>query len=383
MNNYFSKYLVSFLLLILSQQITAAAYTLYNKQESVVGEITSTYSTEEDTLLDIARLNGLGYQDIKLVNPGVDTWIPGEGVEIQLPSQFILPAGNRKGLVLNIPEMRLYYFYKNEQGEQEVETFPLGVGREGWSTPYIKTKIIEKKENPNWYPPKSILKEHEEAGDPLPEIVESGPDNPLGAFAMRLGRPEYLIHGTNKPFGIGMRVSHGCIRLYPEDIEYLFSQVKVGTKVEIVNQPFKVGQKNGVLYLEAHPYLEEDVKIYHNNLTPIINLIISATEENEYDIDWDRVRYVTRNPTGVPLAIGMHKVEKQNTQLATMAMEKGLSGVEKAIQTVHEPSVPNVVTEATTIDIAVTDIAAGDITARAIQSQENKLRLQLDMKLSP
>ena len=364
--------ILSFVLLFaFSIHSHAKVYSLYENGESVVGDISTTFTTEEDTLLDVARRNGLGYQDIKLFNPSIDTWLPGEGQEVRLPSKFILPATKREGLILNIPEMRLYHYFRDEDEQAVVETYPLGVGREGWSTPYMKTKIIEKKENPNWYPPASILKEHEEAGDPLPDVVEAGPDNPLGAFAMRLGRPEYLIHGTNKPFGIGMRVSHGCIRLYPEDIEKLFQQVKVGTRVEIVNQPFKVGKRDGVLYLEAHPYLEEDAELYHNNLTPVIELIVNETQDENFEIDWNKVRYAARNPSGMPTAIGIRKLTPEPAA-ETMVAENE--------QTVETPAVVE--------SVAVKEVVKQpepanlrDITSRAIKHQENKLQLRLDMMI--
>ena len=347
---------------------TARVYTLA-PDASMIGNIETTYSREEDTLLDIARVNGLGYQDIKLMNPTLDTWIPGEGVEVTLPSTFILPNTPKKGLVLNIPEMRLYFYSRNEHGEQQVQTFPLGVGREGWSTPYMKTRIIEKKANPEWRPPKSILEEHALAGDPLPDVVPAGPDNPLGAFAMRLGRPEYLIHGTNKPFGIGMRVSHGCIRLYPEDIEHLFQQVKVGTPVEIVNQPYKIGHRNNQLFLEVHPYLEEDAETYENNLTPVVDLIIASTEQADYHIDWDQVRKVVRNPTGLPVRIGKRIGDKPAVQVAQQV-------------TAEVPVAVSAPTKATKIAKKRNPISTPPMTRRAMEMQENKLRLQLDLQLN-
>ena len=368
------KYLFVCLLFMMCHKTicNAAIYSLYNNKESVVGELSTTYSSEDDTLLDVARRNGLGYQDIKLFNPSIDTWLPGEGKEIQLPSKFILPNTKREGLVLNIPEMRLYFYTRDENDQPVVETYPLGVGREGWSTPYMETKIIEKKENPKWYPPKSILKEHEEAGDPLPDVVEAGPDNPLGAFAMRLGRPEYLIHGTNKPFGIGMRVSHGCIRLYPEDIEELFQKVSLGTRVEIVNQPFKVGERDGILYLEAHPYLEEDGEIYHNNLTPIIELIVSETNEGQFDIDWDKVRKAAREPIGIPTPIGF-RVINTNQEPDSVIVEK------TTIQPGKEKIASNNIKQTNADELSTKKLQ--DITTRAIQHQENKLNLRLDLML--
>ena len=274
---------------------------------TVIGSTKIIYADERDTLLDIARNHGFGYQDMKLANVNVDTWLPDDGQEVVLPSQFILPVASMDGIVLNVPEMRLYYYPPKEKGKlQEVFTYPLGVGREGWNTPYIKTIIVEKKVNPNWYPPKSILKEHEEAGDPLPKIVKPGPENPLGNYAMRLGRRDYLIHGTNKPNGIGMRISHGCIRLYPEDIKELFSKVSLKTPVNIINQPYKIGVKNDVIYLEVHPFLDEDKEKYENNLTSVIALIIKISNNRKYQIDMRTAYEAIKNPTGVPIAVGIY-----------------------------------------------------------------------------
>ena len=274
---------------------------------TVIGSTKIIYADERDTLLDIARNHGFGYQDMKLANVNVDTWLPDDGQEVVLPSQFILPVASMDGIVLNVPEMRLYYYPPKEKGKlQEVFTYPLGVGREGWGTPYIKTIIVEKKVNPNWYPPKSILKEHEEAGDPLPKIVKPGPENPLGNYAMRLGRRDYLIHGTNKPNGIGMRISHGCIRLYPEDIKELFSKVSLKTPVNIINQPYKIGVKNDVIYLEAHPFLDEDKEKYENNLTSVIALIIKISNNRKYQIDMRTAYEAIKNPTGLPIAVGIY-----------------------------------------------------------------------------
>lgn len=356
-----SRSLLAMLLMAVIPAVSAAKYTLQNRQDSVIGEVKTVRTELKDTLLDIARRHGLGYQDIKLLNPELDTWLPGEDTEVKLPLKFVLPRTEREGIVLNIPEMRLYYYpAKGKNGNQEVITYPLGVGREGWSTPYIKTRIIEKKEKPNWYPPESIREEHEEAGDPLPKIVEAGPDNPLGDHAMRLGLPDYLIHGTNKPFGIGMRVSHGCIRLYPEDIEALFKQVSLGTRVEIVNQPYKIGEHDGVLYLEAHPYLDEDASVFENNLTPVVKLIVDSTEERQYDVDWDLVRQVVRDPKGVPVAIGMAKIDNLTT-VADVSMEDKLN-----IST----SEPAPVTNTSIIDEAISD-------------QQQKLELRLDTHIRP
>ena len=284
----------------------AVSFTLKNSADSMVGALGKISARHEDTLPDIARANGLGFREIKLANPGVDTWLPGRGTEIMLPTQYILPGTPKVGIVLNIPEMRLYYYPPQDTGQaSEVITHPIGVGRQGWATPYLDTRIIQKKTRPSWYPPESIRKEHAEMGDPLPKRVPPGPKNPLGNYMMRLGMPEYIIHGTNKPFGIGMRVSHGCIRLYPEDIKSLYQQVKLNTPVRIVNQPYKVGRLEDKIYLEAHPYLEEDTEQFEGNLTSVVEMLIDITGERGYQVDWELVKTVIAESNGIPVEIGM------------------------------------------------------------------------------
>ena len=298
--------IVSICLVLCSRSAVATAYTL-NGNASVFGGVDTVLADFNDTLLDIGKNYGFGLQEIKLANPGVDTWLPGEGREIVLPSEFILPNAPRVGIVLNIPEMRLYYFPETKAGEdQQVITYPLGIGREGWATPYTKTRIVQKKVRPTWYPPESIRKEHEESGDPLPKMVPPGPDNPMGEYALKLAVGDYSIHGTNKAFGMGMRVSHGCIRLYPEDIADLFHRVNINTPVNIINQPYKVGERDGVIYLEVHPHLDEDHEHFsRNNITEVVKYIIEVTDASRYKIDWDRVRKVVDESTGMPVAIGM------------------------------------------------------------------------------
>lgn len=225
----------------------------------VVGEVQVIRARYEDTFVDIARAYDLGFDELVQANPGVDAWLPGAGTPIVLPTQFILPDAPRDGIVLNIGAKRIFFYPRVAAGEApRVITHPVGIGREGWGTPIGTTTVVSKVKDPVWAVPASIRREHAEAGDPLPARVPAGPDNPLGAYALRLGFPSYLIHGTNKPSGIGMRVSHGCVQLFPEDIETLFSQVPVGAPVRIVNQPQLLGWRDGNLYLEAHPALEDD-----------------------------------------------------------------------------------------------------------------------------
>ncbi len=205
------------------------------KTTRVVGELQVTFSHHEDTFADIARRFNLGWDELVNANPGVDPWLPGEGTRIVLPTQFVLPDAEPEGVVVNLAALRLFYFPKPEKGQpRTVVTYPIGIGMVGWATPTGSTKIVSKRKDPVWTPPASVRKEHAADGDILPPTVPAGPDNPLGAFAMNLGWPTYLMHGTNKPAGVGMRASHGCIRLYPEDIAVLFQQIPIGTKVTVV-----------------------------------------------------------------------------------------------------------------------------------------------------
>jgi L,D-transpeptidase ErfK/SrfK len=203
----------------------AAQYALTDAGALMFGDVETITAHGEDTLPDLARRYGLGYEEILRANPGVDTWLPGEGTTIVIPGQRLLPPSVREGIVVNLPEHRLYYFPKPKKGETpRVITYPVSIGKMDWNTPLGKTRVVDKRKNPTWTPPESVRKEHEERGDPLPPVVKSGPDNPLGLYAMRLGITPgaYLIHGTNNPIAVGMAITHGCIRMYPEDIEALF-----------------------------------------------------------------------------------------------------------------------------------------------------------------
>ncbi len=214
---------------------------------TIIGDRTTYIAEHKDTLLDVARRNHLGYTELMLANPGVDPWLPGKGTQVAIPSQWILPDAPREGIVLNIPEMRLYYYLP----DSTVMTFPLGVGVEGQHTPAGKYRIRQKRENPTWYVPVSIQKER---GPDQPKVVPPGPDNPLGKYWMRLDHTSYGIHGTNHPWAIGRRVTHGCIRLYPEDIAYLYSMVPEGTPARVLYQHAKVGVMNGKAYFQVYRY---------------------------------------------------------------------------------------------------------------------------------
>lgn len=278
----------------------ATTFDLVDENTRVVGHNLIVYTHEEDTLLDIARRFDLGYSEIVNANPDLDPWLPGTNQRVLVPGRFILPDAVKRGIVINLAEMRLYYYPKRQKGQsQQVITHPIGVGREGWTTPLGKTRIIQKRKDPTWTPPASIHAEHLEKGDPLPKVVPAGPDNPLGAYAMRLGMPGYLLHGTNRPFGVGMRVSHGCIRLFPEDIEHLFGIVPVNTPVEIVYQPYKAALHKDELYLEAHEIQEDVDKREGNNMTPMVSAILKAQDKILADDDWPFAEGLVRKHQGV------------------------------------------------------------------------------------
>jgi L,D-transpeptidase ErfK/SrfK len=271
----------------------------------VVGEVQYVIAREEDTLPDFARRYGLGYDEIVAANPDVDPWLPGAGTRVVLPTRFVLPDAPREGIVLNLPALRLFYYPPAAEGEPRVVvTHPIGIGREGWRTPVGRMRIIQKTENPAWRPPASIRREHAKQGDPLPAVVPAGPDNPLGSHAMRLSRPSYLLHGTNKPYGVGMRVSHGCVRLYPEDISRLFGEVAVGTNVHIVNQPYLAGWQGGTLHLEAHAPLAEDAKRWQGSLEPMQRVVEAASADAPDAVDWEQAAAVARAAQGLPVPIG-------------------------------------------------------------------------------
>jgi L,D-transpeptidase ErfK/SrfK len=303
----------------------AAEFTISADTE-VIGEIQRVRAVYEDTFVILARRHNVGYEELRRANPGVDPWLPGAGTEIVLPTQFVLPRAERRGIVINLPELRLYYFPDAPDAHgQRVITHPISVGRMDWATPLGRTSIVAKAKNPSWYPPQSIRDEHAARNDPLPNVVPPGPDNPLGNHALRLGIPGYLIHGTNKPSGVGMRVTHGCIRMFPEDIEALFGMVDSGTQVRIVNQPFKLGWGEGGLYLEAHLPLEEPDQV--NDLdepsraleleadqvpadaqwtaTELTRIYVAATQEREARMDWLSAERIMQAALGMPEFVSM------------------------------------------------------------------------------
>jgi L,D-transpeptidase ErfK/SrfK len=297
------------LLLTRISPLHAEVFPLQARQD-LIGESGVVQSRHEDTLPDIARLHHLGFDEIVAANPGVDAWLPGEGTRILLPLQRIVPDVPRTGLVVNLPEGRLFYFRKDAKGMSVVETYPISVGQMDWKTPIGVTRIVAKQKKPNWYPPKAIREKHLQDGDVLPPFIPAGPDNPLGDYAMRLGIPggAYLIHGTNKPVGVGMQITHGCIRLYPEDIEVLFNEVPVGMAVRIINQRIKTGWgPDGAMYLEVHHPLDGVDAKEVEDLTALTRVIVAATAHKRVIVDWETAEKVFQEQTGEPVRISIDR----------------------------------------------------------------------------
>jgi L,D-transpeptidase ErfK/SrfK len=268
----------------------------------VIGEI-QTYTTErDDSLLDLARKYDVGYVEMIAANPIIDPWAPGAGKNIVLPTRHLLPQAPHEGIVVNIAEMRLYYFPVKDGAP---ESYPIGIGESGSETPSGETRVASKEPNPTWYRTKSEM-----AAKPwAPKIVPPGPDNPLGAYALHLGWPSYLIHGTDDWRGVGRRDSRGCIRMYPEDIQKLFGEVKVGTKVTMVNQPVKFAWIDQRLFMEVHPTPQQADQLEMENVDDFedpagLTKTILAVAANAADrLDWAAIRQAAKDRNGIPVAI--------------------------------------------------------------------------------
>lgn len=279
-------------------------FTLNAAGQSVVGEPEIVFATETDTLSDLARTYGLGYDEIIAANPGIDPWLPGVGTPIVLPTQYVLPDAEHRGVILNIATKRLFYFPAAEEGElQRVLTYPIGIGRVGWETPLGETTVVSKAKDPHWWVPVSVRREHAEMGNPLPSIVPPGPDNPLGHRVLKLEMPGYLIHGTNSPYGVGMRVSHGCVRLYPENIELLFDLVAVGEAVLIMNEPYQFGRRDGTLFFEAHEPLEDDTMPADELLAALLDSQVDAAGQALNDHLRNHVTSLASDPRGIAVSV--------------------------------------------------------------------------------
>ena len=281
-----------FITLFFTSSVAAEVYS-YSKDTTVIGVTTSYKVKDNESLIEIARKFGIGFNEIADSNPELDPFVPGAGMSVKIPTSWILPdIALYNGIVINLSELRLYYFLR-QRGSMSVMTFPIGIGSEGTDTPVGNFRVIKKIVRPSWYVPESIRKEK----PTLPKVVPPGPDNPLGSHALRLSLGTVLIHGTNKPYGVGRRVSHGCIRLYPEDIPKLFQSVPNGVSVTIARQPVKVGIKNNKVYIEVHK--DKFLHINYFNET-----VILLRKKNLYKgVDKEKMLSALREKSGIPVDI--------------------------------------------------------------------------------
>ncbi len=267
--------------------------------DDVIGRLAVIRLEEGDTLPDIARHFGLGINAISAANPGVDVWVPKAGERIMLPLSFTMPDAPRKGIVINLATMRLFRF-KGDARSPVVSTYPVGVGAEDRPTPTGQTRVVRKATRPVWHVPASIAERHRKKGDILPAYVPPGPENPLGEYALYLGKSGYLIHGTNKPASIGLNATNGCMRLYPENIKMLYKDTPVDTPVIIINQPYLIGQRDGLLYMEAHKPMEGPAT---GELERIHAKLRSIEKQSARTLDWKKVREVQAEARGIPVPI--------------------------------------------------------------------------------
>ncbi len=291
------RFFLVFLLVFVSAQAAAQ-----EERNDLFGEILYHTVQYEDTFVDLAQRYDIGFIELRAANPGVDPWTPAPGTQLIIPKAHLIPDAPRRGIVINLAELRLYRFI-GAQGD--LVTYPIGIGRDGAITPLGRTTIVSRRANPAWYPPASIRAEKPE----LPSVVPPGPDNPLGAHALYLGWKSYLMHGTNLPAGVGRRSSHGCIRMYPADIASLFRSVADGTEVMVVDQPVKLGWSDGALYLQIHPTQSQADEIEASGTftpSPLPDLekkVRAAAGARAAEVDWDTVAYAAKARLGLPLRI--------------------------------------------------------------------------------
>lgn len=294
---------------------------------TVVGELRVITPDAENTLLDIARRFDLGHHEIVLANPTLDIWAPKPGSRVTIPTQFILPPKPWKGIIVNISQRRLFYFPPTKKGKvAQVITLPLSIAREGWSTPLGKTKIVAKHKDPGWFVPKSIQQEKLEEGEiDFPEYFPPGPDNPMGMLAIQTGFKSIFIHGTNRPWGVGMRTSHGCLHLYPEDAETLFPLISAGVPLRVIDQPFVVGVEAGQLVMTSYdPVTEYDATSNHftRAVLALAPWLDSQTKiyDSAYDVDWGTVQNLVETRTVTPYFIAPFSISVDQL-LADMPVE--------------------------------------------------------------
>jgi L,D-transpeptidase ErfK/SrfK len=299
----FLIYTVLLLLIVLAPEAMGLTYPLTSGNE-VVGQLQSVTVGTNANISDLSRKYQVGFFEFQEVNPKVDLKHLWPGTKLIVPTKYVLPDAPHKGIVINTAELRLYYYPLDKK---EVMTYPIGIGRIGASTPTLVTTIINKVEHPDWRPTKETRAIAAVGGTPLPKVVPAGPDNPLGDYAMRLGEELYLIHGTNDPTGVGLRSSAGCIRMFPESIEELFSMAQIGTPVTIVNQPVKFGWEGYKLYMESHKPLTPDAGSPQDTIASMDKLLMPIVKKRKGEINWEKVLDAFKAETGVPVMVGAAK----------------------------------------------------------------------------
>lgn len=297
----FKSQLIYILFLITVGYIPSASSLTFTIPDNsdIVGKLQITKVPVGKSLGEIGRQFDIGVYEMIEANPNLNPWAPQPGATVIIPTEFILPPGKHQGIIINLAEMRIYYFHPNSN---LVTTHPIGIGSRGRNTPLGCGHVIEKRELPYWLPPDSIRKEHLKNGDPLPRIVPPGPDNPLGEYAMRLSIPNYLIHGTNRPGGIGVRSTNGCIRLFPEDIATLYPQIPLGTPVRIIHAPYKFGHRGYNIFLEAHQPLSDHYHAQENKLG-LLKQALEASSLEGYPINWSNAEQSVAQPKGYPVLV--------------------------------------------------------------------------------
>ena len=323
-------------------------------QSEVIGRTYEVPLLPDDTLHTVARRHHAGLEEIRIANPALDTWLPDLTQQVTIPASFVLPAAllaasaeideaGSSVAVINIPELRIYL---NRKGV--VTTYPISVGRAGWPTPFMDTRVTQKRVNPTWRPPASIIAAAKEVGEDIAPLYLPGPNNPLGKYAIRLGNSPYLIHGTNKPSGVGLRASHGCIRMYPEHVEVLFGRLLQGDRVVVVDEPIKVGWQDGELYMEVHPAIEESGLTPDQMLQQAMDLAATAllsqtssTSEgnNRLELDEQMIESLVSSASGIPS--GVTKQGDPSVVNSESLVDTGTAGdKESIVDTTDEPVLP-------------------------------------------
>jgi len=363
------KFLLKIIVFVSLFAFGGQALAAYDKP--YIGETIEYKATHEDTFVHLARDYNLGFTEMRAANPYVDPWLPGKGTKLVLPARHLLPDTDREGVVINLPEMRLYAYVN---GDEAPSSFPIGVGREGLNTPIGSTKVTRKKEGPTWTPTPRMRREDPE----LKPYYPPGPDNPLGTHALYLGWPTYAIHGTNKPFGIGRRISSGCIRMYPENIAKLYEMIPVGMKVQVVNQPIKLAWIDDRLYLEAHPEMEQAIQMeeYGQVSSPKLSesdlkRIIKVAGESEEKLRWPAIRMAIKERQGYPVEIARRSSDSAALDVDDNTEAPEVEGVDEAI----DPEVRAIIQELTEREVDADIEAQASIEEKAEQAAQDNIDL--------